>query len=103
MYALIDAAFARSRTVLLLLFMLVVGGISAFQDIPKEAEPDVPIPVIYISVIHQGISPDDAERLIIRPLETELQSLEGLKEMTAIASEGHASVSLEFEAGIDNK
>ena len=103
MYTLIDAAFARYRTVLLLLFMLIVGGISAFQNIPKEAEPDVPIPVIYVSVVHQGISPDDAERLIIRPLETELQSLEGLKEMTAIASEGHASVSLEFEAGIDNK
>tara|TARA_Y100000780_G_scaffold211112_2_gene210216 strand:- start:410157 stop:413309 length:3153 start_codon:yes stop_codon:yes gene_type:complete len=103
MYALIDAAFARHRTVLLLLFMLFVGGISAFQNIPKEAEPDVPIPFIYVSVVHQGISPDDAERLIIRPLETELQSLEGLKEMTAVASEGHASVSLEFEAGIDNK
>lgn len=103
MYTLIDAAFTRARTVLLLLLMLLVGGINAFQNIPKEAEPDVPIPVIYISVIHQGISPSDAERLIIRPLEKELQSLEGLKEMTAIASEGHASISLEFEAGIDNK
>ena len=103
MKTLINLAFARPRTILLLLGILLVGGVSAFISIPKEAEPDVPIPFIYVSVLHEGISPTDAERLLIRPLEKELQALEGLKEMTATASEGYASVSLEFDAGFDNQ
>ena len=82
--------------------MLVVlwGAFVAFE-IPKEAEPDVQLPLVYVSLNHEGISPEDAERLLVRPMERELQSLEGLKEMRATASEGHASVLLEFEAGTD--
>lgn len=101
MNAIIDAAFSRTRTVILLLvFVLVLGAVS-YVVIPKESSPDVPIPIIYVSVAYEGIAPDDAERLLVRPLESELQSLEGLDEMSATAAEGYASVQLEFEAGFD--
>ena len=103
MLTLIDAAFSRPRTVLLVLLMLLIGGIYAFISIPKESEPDVPIPVIYVSITHAGISPEDAERLLIRPMEKELQSIEGLKELKATATEGHASISIEFDAGFNSK
>ncbi|MGH1378928.1 MAG: efflux RND transporter permease subunit [Alphaproteobacteria bacterium] len=97
----IDAAFSRSRVVLLILFMILVAGVVAYIDIPKESEPDIPIPTFYVSMTHEGIAPEDAERLLVRPMEKELQSLEGLKEMRATAGEGHASVILEFSAGFD--
>jgi len=99
----IDAAFARSRAVLFLLAFLLIGGIAAYLDMPKEAEPDVPIPVIYVSMSHEGISPEDAERLLVRPMEKELQPIVGLKSMTARAEQGHASVQLEFSAGFDSR
>ncbi|AOY88329.1 MFS transporter [Marinobacter salinus] len=102
MRALIFAAMDRSRTTLLTLLFLILGGIAAFQTIPKEANPDVTIPVIYISMTLEGISPEDAERLLVRPMEQELRSLEGIKEMRGTASEGHASVVLEFDAGFDS-
>jgi len=101
MNALIDAAFARSRTVLLLLVFLVVAGSLAYGAIPKESEPDVPIPIMYVSMGHDGISPDDAERLLARPMEAALQGIAGVKQMSSTASEGHASVLLEFDAGFD--
>lgn len=101
MNALIDATLGRSRLILLLLFMILIGGVHSFGAIPKEAEPDIPIPMIYVSMFHEGISPEDAERLLIRPMEKELKGLEGLKEMSAVASENHASVTLEFSAGFD--
>ncbi len=101
MYALIDAAFDRNRTVVMLMIFLMASGIVAYRSIPKESEPDVPIPIIYVSMSHDGISPDDAERLLVRPMETELQSISGVKEMSSTASEGHASVLLEFDAGFD--
>ncbi|WP_300654448.1 efflux RND transporter permease subunit, partial [Pseudomonas sp.] len=103
MHALIAAALDRSRTSLLLLAFLLIGGLAAYVAIPKEANPDVSIPIIYVSVSLEGISPEDAERLLVRPLEQELRSLEAVKEMRSMASEGHASVTLEFDAGFDAK
>ncbi|QFT10706.1 efflux RND transporter permease subunit [Vibrio sp. THAF190c] len=101
MYSLIDAAMSRSRTMLSLLLFILVAGIGTYITIPKESSPDITIPIIYVSVGHQGISPTDAERLLVRPIEQELRSIEGVKEMTATASEGHASVLLEFNVGVD--
>lgn len=101
MNALIEAAFDRTRTVLLLLLFLVLSGSLAYRAIPKESEPDVPIPIIYVSMTHDGISPGDAERLLVRPMEKQLQTISGVKDMTSTASEGHASVLLEFDAGFD--
>ncbi|MDX1634384.1 MAG: efflux RND transporter permease subunit [Marinobacter sp.] len=101
MRALVYAALNRSRTTLLTLLFLIIGGVAAFQVIPKEANPDITIPMIYVSMSLEGISPEDAERLLVRPMEQELRSLEGIKEMRGIASEGHASVMLEFDAGFD--
>ena len=101
MRALIHAAMDRSRTTLLLLSFLLLGGLAAFNSIPKESNPDVTIPMIYVSVSLEGVSPEDAERLLVRPLEQELRSLEGIKEMRGTAAEGYASVVLEFDAGFD--
>ena len=101
MHAIISAAFDRNRTVLMLLVFLIAAGIIAYNNIPKESEPDVPIPIIYVSMSHDGISPEDAARLLVRPMEKELQSIIGIKEMSSTASEGHASVLLEFDAGFD--
>jgi len=101
MKALIAAAFSRTRTVLLGFVLLLVFGVAAYQAIPKEAEPDVAIPVVFVSLIHEGISPEDAERLLLKPMEKELQSVEGLDELRAVALEGYAYLRLDFEAGFD--
>ncbi len=97
----IDRALNRSRTVIATLLLILVSGVVAFVEIPKEAEPDVNIPIVYVSMHHEGISPEDAERLLVRPMEEELKSIEGVKEMRSTAFLGGANVLLEFEAGFD--
>ncbi len=97
----IDAPIAYARTMITLLICLFLGGIYTYITIPKDSDPDITIPIIYVSVSYEGISPDDAERLLVRPIEHELRSIEGVKEMTAVAGESHASVTLEFSAGVD--
>jgi multidrug efflux pump len=97
----IDAAMSRGRTVLLGLVMVFIAGVAAYVTIPKEAEPDIEIPLIYIYIQHDGISPEDAVRLLVRPMEQELRTIEGIKEMISEGFEGGASVQVEFEAGID--
>lgn len=101
MTALIEAALGRSRTVLSLLAMILVAGIIAFIDIPKEAEPDIPVPTIYVSMVYRGISPEDGERLLVRPMEREMRSVEGVKEIKGQSYPNGANVTLEFEAGFD--
>ena len=101
MTALIDHAVGRSRTVLAILVFILIAGSFAYRDIPKESQPDISIPIIYVTVSHDGISPEDAERLIIRPLEQEMRGIEGIKEMRSTGYEGGANVLLEFEAGFD--
>ncbi len=101
MNAIIDAAFSRSRVVAIFLaFLLVIGGI-AYVAIPKESTPEVPLPLVYVSTALEGISPSDAERLLLRPMETEFGAIEDLQEMRSEAAEGFASVQLEFAAGGD--
>ena len=102
MNSIIDAAFSRGRSVVLIFVMLVLMGTSAYVTIPKESEPDIAIPIVYVSVSYEGIAPEDAERLLARPLEKELQSIEGLKEIRSIGAEGYASVTLEFDAGFNS-
>ena len=58
----IDAAMARARTVILGLITILIAGVVAYVTIPKEAEPDIEIPIIYVYIQHDGISPEDAAR-----------------------------------------
>ncbi|MEM7430869.1 MAG: efflux RND transporter permease subunit [Pseudomonadota bacterium] len=97
----IEAAMTRSRTVVLGLMVILIAGMYAYLTIPKEAEPDIEIPIIYVQMTHEGISPEDSERLLVRPMEQEIRTVEGIKEMTGEAYEGGASVQVEFDAGID--
>ncbi len=99
----IDAALSRTRSVLMVFVLLLISGAITYANIAKEANPDIPIPMIYVSMVHDGISPEDAERMLVRPMEKELKSIAGIKEMSANASEGHASITLEFLAGLDPK
>ena len=101
MHGLIDAAFSRTRVIVLFLFCILLVGALTYRAIPKESFPEVQIPVVYVSTSLDGISPEDAERLLVRPLETELAALTGLNTMTGTGSEGHASVQLEFDPGFD--
>ena len=98
----IDTAVNRARPVLLVLALVLVAGSVAYVTIPKESDPDIAIPIIYVLIPHDGISPEDAERLLVRPMEQELRNVEGLKELRATAREGHATLVLEFEAGFDS-
>lgn len=103
MRALIGAAIERSRTILLLLLLMLTTGGIAYVTIPKEAAPDIDIPIFFVSVTYSGISPDDSERLLVRPLERELQTISGLKELRAQAGEGFALLRLDFEPGFDSR
>ncbi len=101
MHRLIDLAIDSHRVVFMVLAFIIIAGSMAYQAVPKESSPDVQVPIIYTSLRLEGISPQDAERLLIRPVEKQLRSIDNVKKMSAEATEGFASVTLEFRAGFD--
>ena len=101
MNGLLQACFDRSRTIIMVFGLCLLWGLLAYITIPKESKPDVKIPIIVVSVHYEGISPSDAERLLARPLEQELSSIQGVKEIRTKAYEGGVSVVAEFFAGLD--
>ena len=101
MNAIIDAAIHHRKLVLSLLAAIFLSGIFAYINIVKERSPDVSMPFFLVSMIHEGISPEDSERLLIKPMESHLRNIVGLKEITAMGFEGGAQIFLEFQPDID--
>jgi multidrug efflux pump len=101
MNALINAALSRIRTVVLLFGLAMIVGVSAMNNLPKESFPDITIPMVYISITHEGISPEDADRILYLPMHKELKSIDGLEEIIATASQGHLAIQLEFQTDIN--
>lgn len=101
MNGLIDAAVNRSRTSLLLMAMVFIAGFASLRAIPIESEPNITVPFFQVMVFNEGISPEDAERLLVMPMEVELRSLEGIEEMTSYATENYGIIVIEFDADQD--
>lgn len=99
----VETAIANARLTISVLLFLMLAGAMAYVSIPKEAEPDIQIPILYVSMHYDGISPEDSERLLLRPMETSLKSITGIKEMTSTAYQGGGNVLIEFQAGADLK
>ncbi len=101
MTGLIDWAANRARMVIAFVILSVIAGTAAYMSLPKEGEPDIDIPGIFVSVPFPGISASDSEKLLIKPMETKLKELDGLKSMLATAGENYGGIFLEFEFGWD--
>ncbi len=101
MNALIDGAIDRARMVLAILLVALIAGTATYINLPKEADPDVPIPFVGVTIPLEGVSPEDAERLLVRPVETEIKSIEGVKQIDSFALEGAGQIIIEFDVSFD--
>ncbi|MCP4355493.1 MAG: efflux RND transporter permease subunit [Proteobacteria bacterium] len=100
---LVHKAIEYSSTIWLVLVGIILAGVIGYVSIAKESNPDVPIPLIFVSVHYDGISPEDGVNLLLKPLENELKGISGLDKMQSQAFQGGVSVKLKFTAGFDNE
>ncbi len=99
----IDAAVSRSRTTLSVFAATMLVGFVSYLAIPVELYPDVQVPLIVSTIIHEGISPEDAERLLAKPAELELKLVDGIVEVSSFSSEGAATLMIEFDIDFDSQ
>ncbi len=101
MTGIVDWAASRARMVLAFIALSILAGSLAYVNLPKEGEPDIEIPALFVSVAFPGISAEDSEDQLVKVMETELADLDGLKTMWGTAAANYAGVALEFEFGWD--
>jgi multidrug efflux pump len=91
-----DVAIKNRTTVWVLSFLILVFGLYSYFTLPREAAPDVPIPIILVSTVYEGVAPQDIESAITIKIERELAGLKGVKEITSNSAEGISIIMIEF-------
>ncbi|HUE77548.1 MAG TPA: efflux RND transporter permease subunit, partial [Longimicrobiales bacterium] len=100
-FRLTNFALNQRISVLMLLLLTAIMGVVSYVSIPKEASPEITIPMIAVSVVYPGVAPNDMESLVARPIEDELNTIADITELSSTSVEGYTNIIAEFENGFD--
>lgn len=95
------AALNRQPAVMVLLVFVVIAGLAAYAALPREDDPDITIPYIFVQTSFDGVAPEDMETLVTMPLERKLKGLSDTKEISSISDDGVSLIRVEFTPGVD--
>jgi len=96
-----DVSIDNRTSVFILIAIIVIAGISSYISLPREAAPDVQIPLVIVASRYFGVSPEDIESLVTQPIEKELNSISEVKKITSSSVEGFSTITVEFDSGFD--
>ena len=102
-FGLSSVAVNNRKTVYLIITLLLIGGISAYNNMPRESFPQIQVPEIYVNVPYPGNSPEIITDKIIKPFEKELNKLKGIEKINSTAIQDFGIVKIEFDFGITPK
>ncbi len=91
-----DTAVKKSTSVSVLALMLIIIGVYCYMALPRESDPDITIPNVFVSTDYRGVSPTDIETTITIEIEKKLKGLDGLKKIESVSSEGLSSINVEW-------
>ena len=100
-FGLSSGAVNNRTSILILTFLIVIMGVMSYNIMPKESFPEIVLPTTYINTVYPGNSPEDIENLVTRPIEKELKSLEGIKEITSTSMENFSVITVEFNPDVE--
>ncbi len=96
-----DNAVRKSTSVVVLALIILVFGTYCYRALPRESEPDITIPNVFVSTTYKGVSPEEMETSVTIEIEKKLKGLEGVKKIHSVSSEGLSSINIEFETDVD--
>ena len=102
-FALSSMAVNNRKTIYLIITILIIGGLSAYKNMPRESFPQIQVPEIYVNVPYPGNSPEIITDKIIKPFEKELNKLKGIENISSTAIQDFGIVKIEFDFGITPK
>ncbi|WP_417915655.1 efflux RND transporter permease subunit [Candidatus Electronema sp. JM] len=96
-----DTAVKNSIAVMVMSVVILVMGIYSYFALPRESEPDISIPHVFVSTTYRGVAPGDVETAVTIKIENKLKGLDGLKNLKSVSAEGESLVDVEFSTGVD--
>lgn len=101
--SMVGLGLSRFRATLCLMLLILIAGLFSRSSMVIEAFPNPSVPVVLVILAQEGASPEDGARLLVRPMEKELRSLDGLKEIRSVSRETVSYIIVEFDALKDTK
>lgn len=89
-------AINNRTTVYLLTVLITLIGVFSYVTLPKESFPEVEIPIFNVVTIYAGASPADIENVITRPIEQELQGIDGIDVISSVSKQATSIITIEF-------
>jgi len=96
-----DVSIRRPVFATVMNILVVVAGLVAYSALPVREYPDIDYPVVNISTIYFGASPETIEATIVEPIEQVLNGIEGIRTITSTSGFSVGSINVEFKAGRD--
>jgi multidrug efflux pump len=96
-----DTAVRNRVSVMVLALIIMVSGIYCYNKIPREDEPDITIPYVFVSTTYEGVSSADIETAVTIPIEKKLKGLDRVKSVKSVSAEGISRINIEFIPGTD--
>ena len=96
-----NAAIRHRTTVFVLMIIIVIMGVTAYYEMPRESEPDITIPFMNVITVYPGVAPGDVETLLTIPIENELKNLSDVEKISSVSGEGVSVITIEFQPSVD--
>src|SRR5210317_1927431 len=87
-------------SVYVMVFIILIIGLTSYNTMPKESFPEIKQPIVYVNTAYPGNSPVDIENLVTRPIEKELNTITGLKKLNSTRIQDFSVIIAEFELDI---
>ncbi len=100
-FSLTSLAVDNATSIFLLTFMILFFGFRSYNSMPKEAYPEIVIPTISVFTVYPGNSAVDMENLVARPMEKEIKSITGIKNLTSTSQQDFANIIVEFDTDVE--
>lgn len=100
-FGLTSLAIDNATSVFLVSFMILLFGLQSYQKMPKQQYPDASMPTIFINTPYFGNSAEEIENLISRPIEKELEGVEGIKSVNSTSIQDFSVIVAEFDASLE--
>ena len=94
-------ALNRQVAVIVLIFIIIAAGLFSYQTLPRENEPDITIPYVFVTTEYEGVAPADVEKLLTIPLERKLKGVSDVEDIRSVSAEGLSFIAIKFLPTID--
>jgi len=102
-FGLTNLSLKNKTSVFILTGLLTLFGLYSYNDMPKSLFPDIVMPTIMVQTVYPGNSPADIENLITRPIEKQIKSVKGIKNLTSNSVQDNSSIIVEFNTDVEVK